>query len=102
MDENVYRYTLGMIYYHCVITNRALMRIAHCGKNTLDRGKKEFREGIIPDFSQQRKKGAGRKKKLTVPMQRLFLNMFVYGHMGLAQRECKNILLRLWIVSRVF
>ena len=49
------------------------MSIAHCGKKTLDRGKKEYREGIIPDFTRQRKKGAGRKTVLDACLQKAIL-----------------------------
>lgn len=73
MAENKYRYTLGLIYFRCPITNRQLMSVAHCSKRTLDRGKREVREGIIPDFTRKREKGAGRTKTLTAPEQKAIL-----------------------------
>ena len=61
LDENAYRYTLGMIAFHCTITTKQLCLVAQCCKKTVMKGKKEFREGIIPDFTRQRNEGAGRK-----------------------------------------
>ena len=73
MEENVFRYMLGMISVHCLIPVKKLARCAKVSNKTVRKGKREFKSGVLPDFTRQRVKGAGRKRVLTEAMRKEIL-----------------------------
>lgn len=62
LEENCFRYLLGILCWHSALTQKEIAACAGCSDKRVRKGKKEYTAGI-PTFDRARKKGGGRKKK---------------------------------------
>ena len=62
LEENLFRYLLGLIVVHTSLTATAVTKMTHVSFDVIRDGKREVASGVLPDIHRQRSKGAGRKK----------------------------------------
>ena len=64
LDENMFRYLLGMISVYTVLTNKMVAECARCSTKLVQKGRKEVLNGECPSIRYQRRAGAGRKSRV--------------------------------------
>ncbi len=62
LEENLFRYLLGLLVVYTSLTATAVAKMAHVSLDVVRTGKREVISGILPNIHRQRNKGAGRKK----------------------------------------
>ena len=61
MDENVFRFLLGVLAVYTPLTNKQISECARCSPKRVQKARKEVLQGSCPGKKQKRKKGGGRK-----------------------------------------
>ena len=82
LQESVYRFFLGMISFYTNLTNREIAKIAGCSPRLVSKGRTEVAQKRAPCLYRQRKKGAGRKSKMTENVRaeiRRYVELRSYG-----------------------
>ena len=65
LPEAVYRFVLGMVSLYTSLTNKEVAEIAHSSARRVSKGRSEVAQRRAPLFHKQRRKGGGRKTKIT-------------------------------------